>query len=111
LLPYASGELLRLQRRRNGVSAGWLREGWTSSSLARLEQKLNLVPARLRVGADTFPFPGLRMFLVVAGVNLPVSGSSHCLASVRFRFSCSFADRVTAPIDRTAGKVLEPVHF
>jgi hypothetical protein len=78
---------------------------------ARMEQKLNLVPARVRAKAGTFPFLGLRTFLAAAGVNLPVSGSSHYFASVRLRFRCSFADRVTAPTDQTASEVLELAHF
>jgi hypothetical protein len=65
--------------------------------------RLAPAPARMeRTRAGTFPFPGLRTFL---------AGSSHCYASVRFRFRCSFADRVAAPTDRTAGEVLEPAHF
>jgi hypothetical protein len=36
---------------------------------ARMERRLSLVPARARVGAGTFPFPGLRTFLSVVGVN------------------------------------------
>jgi hypothetical protein len=36
---------------------------------ARTERKLNLVPARARVGAGTFPFPGLCTFLAAVGVN------------------------------------------
>jgi hypothetical protein len=63
------------------------------------------------VEADTFPFPGLRMSQTTIGVDLPVSGSSRWFASVRLRFRCSFADRVAAPADRTAGEVLEPARF
>jgi hypothetical protein len=36
---------------------------------AWMERKLNLVPARARVGAGTFPFPGLHTFLAAVGVN------------------------------------------
>jgi hypothetical protein len=63
------------------------------------------------VGVGTFPFPGLRTSLAAVGVDLPVSGSSHYFARVRFRFCRSFADHVAAPADRTAGEVLEPAHF
>jgi hypothetical protein len=51
---------------------------------ARMERKLHLVPARARVGAGTFPFPGLRMSQATIGVDLLVSGSSRCFASVKF---------------------------
>jgi hypothetical protein len=80
-------------------------------ALARTEQKLNLVPARARVEAGTFPSPGLRTSQATIGVDLLVSDSSRCFASIRFRFRCSFADRVTAPTARTAGEVLEPACF
>jgi hypothetical protein len=63
------------------------------------------------VGAGTSPFPGLRASLAAVGVNLQVSGSSHCFASVRFRFRRLFADHVAALADRTAGEVLELAHF
>jgi hypothetical protein len=63
------------------------------------------------VEAGMFPFPGLRTSQATIGVDLPVSGSSRCFARVRFRFRCSFADRVAGPTDRTAGEVLEPAHF
>jgi hypothetical protein len=72
---------------------------------ARTERKLNLVPARARVGAGTFPSPGLRTSRATIGVDLLVSGSSRCFASIRFRFRCSFADRVAVPTARTAGEV------
>jgi hypothetical protein len=107
----ASGEVLRLQRRGNGASAGRLREGRTSSGSAELERKLSLVPARARAGAGTFPFPGLHTSLAAFGVNLQVSSSSHYFVSVKFRFRRSFTDHVAAPADRTAGEVLEPAHF
>jgi hypothetical protein len=77
----------------------------------RMEQKLNLVPARATVGAGTFPFLGLRTSQAMIGVDLLVSGSSRFFASVRLRFRCLFADRVAAPADRTAGEVLEPARF
>jgi hypothetical protein len=51
---------------------------------ARTKRKLNLVPARARVRADTFPFSGLHTPQATIGVNLLVSGSSRCFASVRF---------------------------
>jgi hypothetical protein len=63
------------------------------------------------VKADTFPFPGLSTSQAMIGVDLPVSSSGSCFTRVRLLFRCSFADRVTAPTDRTAGEVLEPAHF
>jgi hypothetical protein len=78
---------------------------------ARSEWEPHLVPARGRVRASAFPFPSLHMFQVTIGVGLLVSGSSHCFASVRFRFRCSFTNRVAAPAARTAGEVLELACF
>jgi hypothetical protein len=100
-----------LSAKRSSAYTGRLSEGRTSSGSAGLEWKLSLVPAQARAGASMFPFPGLRMFLAAVGANLPVSGSSHYFASVRFRFCCSFADHVAAPTDQTDGEVLEPAHF
>jgi hypothetical protein len=87
------------------------RKGGLALAPARTERKLHPVSARARVGAGMFPFPGLRTYQATIGVDLLVSGSSRCFVSVRFRFHCSFADRVTAPADRTAGEVLEPARF
>jgi hypothetical protein len=62
-------------------------------------------------GAGTSPFPGPRMSLAAAGVNLQVFGFSHFFAGAKFRFRRSFANHVTEPTDWTAGKVLDPAHF
>jgi hypothetical protein len=64
-----------------------------------------------RARAGTSPFPGPRMSLAAAGVNLQVSGSSHFFAGAKFQFHRSFANHVAAPTDRSAGEVLEPAHF
>jgi hypothetical protein len=90
--------------------AGSRKDG-LAPALVRTERKLHLVPARARVRAGTFPFPGLRTSQAMIGVDLLVSGSSRCFASVRFRFRCSFADRVAVLAAQTVGEVLEPARF
>jgi hypothetical protein len=63
--------------------AGSRKDG-LAPALAQTERKLHLVPAQARVRAGTFPFLGLRTSQAMIGVDLLVSGSSHCFASVRF---------------------------
>jgi hypothetical protein len=89
---------------------GSRKDGLAPASV-RTEWEPHLVPARARVGAGAFSFPRLRMSRAAIGADLLASSSSRCFASVRFRFHCSFANRVAAPAARTAGEVLELACF
>jgi hypothetical protein len=103
--------LLRLQRGGNGALASrlWGARASSGSSVDGLETESCTGSGEVEAGA--LPFPGLCTSRTTIGVDLPVSGSSRCFAIDRFRFHCSFADRVAAPAARTAGEVLEPACF
>jgi hypothetical protein len=103
--------LLRLRRGGNGAPASWLWGAQASSGSSADGMETESRTGSGEVEAGALPFLGLRMSRTTIGVDLPVSGSSRCFAIVRFRFCCSFADRVTAPAARIAAEVLEPACF